>query len=573
MPYSFTQIEKDKTSLVSFIFTFLVFFYFISFQLIYWVSVNLIAFQTENLRQPFHIHSLNPYEILLTFVFALVVGVLHWYLSTTGLVDKIVGLLKAEYLDNSNPDHMKFKNILEEVSVATGGAVVRGVVIPTMGMNAFALADFESTPVIGVTQGLLLRLSRSQLEAVVAHEAAHVAQGDCLVATVSSSLFGIFNTILKGFGQTVSGAFLSNEGRGDRDDADDSIFALLQLLRVFPSTFIGIILLFFIYIFITFATFVSYIFRMLISREREFRADAIAVRLTRDPLSLAEALYIMAHRWRGAGAPWDVLDTIFIMNPSYGTLDEEEGWGADLFATHPPVKKRIDILLDIAHHHEEALKEVMDRFNERYKDESMVSSNLVFNWFLLKDQQWVGPLSLAEISQLSWFTPQTMVKRFGSEKIVAACDDKTLADLLRSKGLTDIQKPCCPRCQCGLSGILYEGVNILTCFQCKGTLLDEDQVGVVLYRHNSSFGPRIVQMAQVIGNEQKLSEGRALQIWPCPSDIHCPKCRNIRFPMGRRLFNVYFHVEIDKCGSCGAVWFDRDELEVLQCLSEQAQGA
>lgn len=572
MPYSFTQIEKDKTSLLRSVFTFLVLFYFASFLFIYWVSINLIFLQQDDLRSAYHSHSLNIFEILVTLLIAFAVGALHWLFSTNALVDKIVALLKARDLDSANADHAKFRNILDEVSVATGGIAVRGVVIPTMGMNAFAVADFESTPVIGVTQGLLMRLTRSQLEAVVAHEAAHVAQGDCLLATVTSSLFGVFNTVLQGFGQTVSGAFLSSDSGGGRKGAHRDVGNYFQLIRFFPSAFIGIVILIFVYFFIAFATMVSYLFRMFISREREFRADAVAVRLTRDPLSLAEALYIMAHRWRGAGAPWEVLDTIFIMNPVYGTLDEEEGWGADLFATHPPVKKRIDILLNIAHGEEDNLKEVMKKFNEQFKDQSLLSPNLEYKWFLLNKDQWAGPLTLLEIAQLNWFTPQTTVKRFGSEIMVAACDDKTLADLLRTKGITDVQKPYCPRCQRALDQTLYEGINILICVGCRGSLLNEDQIGLVLYRHNVTFAPRIVKMAKVIETEQKLSGG-ALSIWPCPSDIHCPKCRNIKLPMGRRLFNVYYHVEIDKCGSCGAVWFDRDELEILQCLSESAQNA
>ena len=66
-----------------------------------------------------------------------------------------------------------------------------------MSINAFSIADFDHTPVIGVTEGLLMRFKRPQIEAVVAHEAAHILKGDSLDTTMMLSLFNLPLEILK----------------------------------------------------------------------------------------------------------------------------------------------------------------------------------------------------------------------------------------------------------------------------------------------------------------------------------------------------------------------------------------
>lgn len=63
-----------------------------------------------------------------------------------------------------------------------------------------------------------------------------------------------------------------------------------------------------------------------VSRLCEYRADAAAAQLLRDPLSLAENLYIMGTQWRGSGAGYAGIESIFILNPENDRLDEKEGF-------------------------------------------------------------------------------------------------------------------------------------------------------------------------------------------------------------------------------------------------------
>ncbi len=66
-----------------------------------------------------------------------------------------------------------------------------------MSLNALAAADLKGNAVIGITEGLLSRLTRPQLEAVIAHEAHHILSGDCLETTVAASLFGTFSSAME----------------------------------------------------------------------------------------------------------------------------------------------------------------------------------------------------------------------------------------------------------------------------------------------------------------------------------------------------------------------------------------
>ncbi|HQL41695.1 MAG TPA: hypothetical protein PLO93_05320, partial [Candidatus Omnitrophota bacterium] len=103
------------------------------------------------------------------FAIAFFCGIGHWVFTVNGLVEKILGILKAERLNPEDKYHAVFRNIIDEVSVATGGVRIEGVVIPVCAMNAFAISDFSGRNVIGVTEGLLARLSRAQLKTVVDH--------------------------------------------------------------------------------------------------------------------------------------------------------------------------------------------------------------------------------------------------------------------------------------------------------------------------------------------------------------------------------------------------------------------
>ena len=79
--------------------------------------------------------------------------------------------------------------------IATGGPRIECFTVRTLGLNAFAFSDLHGEGVIGVTEGALARLSRQQLQGVVAHEFGHILSGSYVTVTVSCLLFGIYSEL------------------------------------------------------------------------------------------------------------------------------------------------------------------------------------------------------------------------------------------------------------------------------------------------------------------------------------------------------------------------------------------
>jgi hypothetical protein len=93
-------------------------------------------------------------------------------------------------------------------------------------------------------------------------------------------------------------------------------------------------------------------------------------------------------------------------------------------------------------------------------------------------------------------------------------------------------------------------------------------VSVILSRKDKTFDTRIQQMAQTLLNEKQLAVKDSTLSYESQRMYRCDQCQHNPRKMRRRLFNRYYPVEIDKCAMCGLVWFDKDELEVMQCMYE-----
>ena len=552
MPYSFTKIEEDKTRVIGFVFAFLVFFYFLaawvifSVSKIYWVgeTMDSVSYH-ESLAYSKNIFVTFP-ETLIVLSVALIVGVIHWALATGNLIPKIFGAVRAEKLDPKDSYHQMLQNIIDEVSVATGGRKIEGAVIPTAAMNAFALADFEGRAIIGVTEGLLARLSRAQIEAVIGHEAAHIVSGDCLATTVTSSLFKLYGSLLSGM------KAIADDTGSYRSRSSGYVFLIYGLVRMINL--------------------MGQLMNMFISRQRESRADAIAVRLTRDPLSLAEALYAISHYWRGGGIPGEELEAIFIVNPTYSKLDETKGVYSDLFSTHPPVEERLRILLGMAHRDVASLEEEMKK--KSAKPRQMIDEGVADNqaeeaeWLAHNDGKWLGPYTIAQAATLSWLAPDTWIKRMGAAHITRVYEDRDINKMFQ-KGETSTGGLLCPRCRVLLSEISYEGASLLKCPPCGGVLVGENDIQRILIRQDFGFSERIVKMAQLIKEEQAKYAFTPIDL-KTANLFTCPKCQHLKAKMVRMFFSQVYRDEIDKCVFCGLIWFDKNELEMLQYLVEDA---
>lgn len=546
MPFTFVEIKKTKTRKLLALFAFLIFFYFLTAFIIA-TSLKIVFIFDQAAHQNIEnaqIKLLTAKEGLIILVIALFAALIHWYFSTRSLTGRILSVLGAEPLDDKDSFHKRFKNIVEELSVAMGGKNIESYVIPTSSKNAFSIMDFSDRAAIGVTEGLLAKLTRAQLEAVVAHEAAHIASGDSLIATVSSSIFGLYAGIMKAMQRSIE------KERGYRSSGPNLYFLVIFFILMLAEG-------------------MNQLISMFISREKEYRADAVAVELSRNPLSLAEALYIISNSWRGSGIDGENLESLFIMNPSYSALDEKEGFFAELFSTHPPVLKRIGVLLALAHTNmNDVISSVKSaNFPERkfFEDSPGVVKTADNYWFInTPDGKWDGPFDINGLKALKWFMPQAWVKKSGEEAIKPAFEDETLNNYFRGniKNISDLN---CPSCKNSLSEIAYEEAEIYQCKFCKGALVEKDKISRILSRNLEGFKDEVIKMADSIKKVQNSYNSLKLKL-NLESHINCPKCNRA---MERAFYSPFYLVEIDRCNACNLMWFDKFELEVLQKLYEE----
>lgn len=189
--------------------------------------------------------------------------------------------------------------------------------------NAFATGRTPKKAVVAVTEGLLRLANPRELRGVLAHELAHVANRDTLVATIAAAgavaITHIANVLQWG---AILGGGRSSDGEGGGSGLGGLLLAL-------------------------FAPIIAVMLQMGISRSREYLADEYAANLTGEPESLASALQklqaygeqMLAH---GAAAPQPVTASLSIVNPLSG------GGMFKLFSTHPPIEARVERLLAMA---------------------------------------------------------------------------------------------------------------------------------------------------------------------------------------------------------------------------------
>jgi heat shock protein HtpX len=197
-----------------------------------------------------------------------------------------------------------------------------GLPMPTVAIaphaqpNAFATGRNPEHAVVCVTEGIMRLVSRDELEGVIAHELAHIKNRDMLLQTVAATMAGAIANVAQ------FGLFFG--GRGDDEEGGNPIAA------------IGLLIL---------APIAAMIIQMAISRQREFKADAVGAEISGRPLSLANAL-----RKLEAGAqaiPMHVQPSVAPL-AQVNPLAFSGGGIAKLFSTHPPTAERVARLQELA---------------------------------------------------------------------------------------------------------------------------------------------------------------------------------------------------------------------------------
>ena len=236
----------------------------------------------------------------------------------------ILGMARGREAD---PDDLRERRVLqlaEGLSISAGLSRVPDVyIIPTSVPNAFASGISEKDAFIGVTRGLLDKMNDQQLEGVLAHEFGHIIHRDImlnqLVVGLISALLVIAVIIERvGFIEMLSGG---KRRRNDRDSGGGVVILVLILLVVLirPLTML-----------------IGALLQSAISRQREYAADAVAVRLCSYNEGLASALESLGKEDHYSNEEIESLGSkqlaaMYIYFPSVN----------ELFSTHPPIADRV----------------------------------------------------------------------------------------------------------------------------------------------------------------------------------------------------------------------------------------
>ena len=256
----------------------------------------------------------EPGILYFAVVFSLVMNVLSYWYS-----DKIVlSMARAKpVLEEDNPELYR---IVENLAITAGLPTPKIYITPEAAPNAFATGRNPEHAVIAVTEGILNKLDRSELEGVLAHEMSHIGNRDMLLSTAV--------VVLVGFISIISDIFFRSMFFGRRNSDEERVGGAIIMVLAVAFSFL--------------APIAATIMQLAISRKREFLADSSGALLTRYPEGLARALEKISS------------DTTLIKTASNTTAHlwfsdpfkegKKTPWLHKLFLTHPPVEERVRVL-------------------------------------------------------------------------------------------------------------------------------------------------------------------------------------------------------------------------------------
>lgn len=231
--------------------------------------------------------------------------------------DKIV-LAMSEAKEIDHDSNREIYHLVENLCITAGLPVPKIYVIQDSAMNAFATGRDPKHGVICLTTGIIERLEKVELEAVIAHELSHIGNRDILLSTVVVILVGFVTLLADWFRHW---AFFGRRG-GDNEGGGQ-----LRLILIIVAIVLSIL-----------APFAAIMMQLAISRKREFLADASGALLTRYPEGLASALQKISADTEPLEAANRATAHLFIANPFKGKKVSA------LFMTHPSVEERVKAL-------------------------------------------------------------------------------------------------------------------------------------------------------------------------------------------------------------------------------------
>jgi len=296
------------------------------------IVILLLQFFPHKLLPAFFYSRLLHFIPMGTFL-AVIIGMASILTSIRWGMNSVLWSVQAKSFDEETNYSPELCNIVKEISVAAGIPTPSLYIVQDSDPNAFALGTDPTESSIVVTTGLCTILDREELQGVIAHEMSHIRNSDTQLMTTITVLFGAVLLLSEWMKKSaLLGGFAGTHVPGTG-------WALRGVL------FVGWLLT------LLLAPLIARIVAMVVSREREYLADAGGAELTRNPKALAHALIKIENAAEPTTSFQKGIAHMCVVDPLGKKINEKEGWWADLFATHPPMKNRIMLLNAMAYDH------------------------------------------------------------------------------------------------------------------------------------------------------------------------------------------------------------------------------
>lgn len=223
-------------------------------------------------------------------------------------------------------DDPQLWNVVEELAIAGGVPVPAIYLIDDTAQNAFATGRDPAHASVAITKGLRSRLTRDELQGVLAHELSHIRNLDVRFAMLLAVLVGLLVLVCDFFRRWIRWGRIGRR----RTSGSGGIVVLVAVIVALLFSLVAPLL--------------AKLIQLAASRQREYLADASAVELTRNPNGLADALEKLAADTEVLEAANRATQHLYIVNPIHSFEERAQG----LFSTHPPIQERIRRLRELA---------------------------------------------------------------------------------------------------------------------------------------------------------------------------------------------------------------------------------
>lgn len=282
--------------------------------------LNMLAYNDDGVTTPQLLaYSTEMFVHIAPYVIG---GVLIWfiiaYFANTSIINSATG---SEPL--SRKENKRVYNLVENLCMSQGMAMPQINIINDDSLNAFASGINKRTYTVTLSKGIIEKLDDQELEAVIAHELSHIRNHDVRLLIISIVFVGIFAMISQ---MAMRSVYYSNFSRSRRDDKNNTALILVLIMIISAIGY-----------------FFSILMRFAISRKREYLADAGSAEMTKNPLALASALRKISADPDIEAVQHEDVAQLFIQHPGKQASSALSGLSG-LFATHPPIEKRIQVL-------------------------------------------------------------------------------------------------------------------------------------------------------------------------------------------------------------------------------------